>query len=253
MTLLGTAGFAQGIEALLGNIVPPETVRELVSRGIVQHTVYRSPGEGLSLEPKNSLAAAAASFWDADPAVFFSESLYLYEKAEGKETSPGGDIGRISVILRSLSRLEGIEYFSTSRNKMRTLYASSYTVSGPGSRDRIPDQTAGSAEGKSLWALQKDLTFGEYHYRYDYRQTGDSVAFYSRNGEGLRYSLLKLVDADRLRVSLVVQDLGTHLLIYSLTRADFPALPGIEGKLNSSFTTRAEALYRWFIREYERT
>jgi hypothetical protein len=38
--------------------------------------------------------------------------------------------------------------------------------------------------------------------------------------------------------------------VYGLTRATFSPVPGVESKLNASFTTRAQAIYAWFIREY---
>lgn len=249
----GAFSFAEENASKLSGMLPLKTATELAEKGFIQRTNYRNPAEVLELAPDSALAREAGSFWQGERPAFFSETVYLYAKPTGKPNTVGEDISRISAILRSLSRLEGIEYFSTSRNRMRTLYASSFEVAGPDNRIEIPDQTAGSADGKLIWALQKDLTFGEYLYRYDYRQTEDSVAFYSKNVDALKYTVFTLISPERLKVSLVVQDLGTHLLIYSLTQADFLSIPGIEGKLNASFKTRAEALYRWFINEYERS
>ena len=135
---------------------------------------------------------------------------------------------------------------------MRTLYEKSWTIDGQATRNRIADKNTGSADGMTIYALQKDLTFGEYAYSYSYRQTADTVAFFSQNLDAMNYSVIKLIDPGKLRVSLVVQDFGDYLLVYGLTRADFPAIPGLEGKVNASFTTRAEAVYQWFIREYEK-
>ncbi len=252
--LLSLSGaFADDLDRALTGELPARAAAELRERGTIQRSVYRDSKAVLELTPNTALASEAASFWDGDKPPFFSETLYLYEKPAARKGASGGETSRIGVILRSLSRLEGIEYFSTSRQKMRTLYASSYAVSSPERRVRIADPTGGNADGQTIYAVQKDLTFGEYLYRYDYRQTGDSVAFHSRNEDALKYTLLKLIDPERMRISLVVQDLGSHLLIYSLTRVDFFAFPGIEGKINASFTTRSEALYRWFIKEYERS
>jgi len=251
--LCAATPFADDLDKALSGILPGKTITELRERGMIQHSSYRNDSEGLVLAPDTALAAEAASFWEGSAPPFFCETLYLYAKPAGKAGAIGADVPRIAAIMRSLSRLEGIEYFSTSRQKMRTLYASSYAVSDPETRVKIPDPTAGSADGQIVYAVQRDLTFGEYLYRYDYRQTPDSVAFYSRNEEGLKYAFVKLINPDRLRVSRVVKDLGSHLLIYSLTRVDFFALPGVEGKINASFTTRADAIYKWFINEYERS
>lgn len=245
--------FAEDLDQVLSGMLPAKTVKELRAQGVIQHSVYRDSKAVLELAPDTALAAGAAAFWAGDQPPFFCETLYLYEKPSAHQGAAGDETEEVAVILRSLSRLEGLEYFSTSRQKMRTLYASSYAVKGPDSREKIVDPAFGNADGQTIYAVQKDLTFGEYLYRYDYRETDDSVAFYSRNVDGLKYTLFKLINPERMRISLVVQDLGSHLLIYSLTRVDFLAVPGIEGKINASFTTRAEAMYRWFINEYERS
>ena len=169
---------------------------------------------------------------------FFVENLYLYRKNADKVGPAGVDVAKISTILRSLSRLEGIQYYSTSRKKMRTLYEKSYVVDGIKTKKRIADPVAGPADGMKIIALQKDLTFGEYLYQYSYRETADTVSFVSDNLEPMSLSFIKLIDPENLRVSLVVYDMGDGFLVYGLTCADFPAIPGLESKLNASFSTR---------------
>lgn len=243
---------AADIKERLETILPRQVVEPLISTGLVQNGAYRENGKKLTLVPENALAKEAVSFWTGNDPSFFTESLYLYKKPAKREKSAGSDAAFISIILRSLSRLEGIQYYSTSRKKMRILYEKSYVVDGEKTRNRISDPVKGSADNVTLYVIQKDLTFGEYLYRYDYRQTSDTVAFYSRNIDTMSLSFLKLLQPEKLRVSLVVQDLGDYLLVYGLTRADFPKIPGIEDKINASFSTRAQAVYNWFIKEYEK-
>lgn len=243
---------ATDINEFLSRQFPSAAVSGLIEQGTAQNTVYRKKGVSPSLIPASTLAKEAASFWKGDEAPFFIETLYLYKKAAQKQGLPGADTDRISVILRSLSKLEGLEYYSPSRKKMRTLYEKSYIIDSAASKKKLPDPVAGSADGLSALVLQKDLTFGEYVYRYSWRQTADSVAFFSVNLDAMSYSFLKLIQPDKLRVSLIVQDLGDWLLVYNLTKADFTAVPGIEGKITSSFSARAEAVYKWFIKEYEK-
>jgi len=246
------SGFAADIKEILSRQVPASAVSELIEKGTAQNTVYRQKGIAPSLVPSSALAREAVAFWKGDDAPFFIETLYLYKKTPHKQVVPGTDPDRISVILRSLSKLEGLEYYSPSRKKMRTLYEKSYIIDAPASKKRLPDPVTGPADGMSAVALQKDLTFGEYVYRYTWRQTADSVAFFSANVDSMSYSFLKLIQSDKLRVSLIVQDLGDWLLVYNLTKADFTAVPGIEGKITASFSARAEAIYKWFIKEYEK-
>ncbi len=243
---------AQDLSSRLGALVPAELAGQLLEKGFVQNTVYRDEGARPTMAPDLDLAREALGFWDGDEPAFFNETVYLYRKPEGKTGEPGAETRRISAILRSLSRLEGIEYYSTSRKKMRTLYEKSFIVDNDKNRKRMADPVEGSADGLSVVALQKDLTFGEFLYRYDYRETADTAAFYSRNLEPLSYLIFDLIDEERLRASLIVHDMGDCLLIYSLTRVDFLAVPGMESKIHASFTTRAQAMYNWFIKEYER-
>ena len=243
---------AEDVAGRLSPLLSVEVTGELLEKGFVQRVIYRKPGSAPALAPALPLAAEAVSFWDGKEPPFFSESLYLYKKSEGRAGPSGSECREISVILRSLSRLKGVEYYSTSRKKMRTLYEKSYVVDGPVTRERVADPTDGSADGKIALAVQKDLTFGEYLYEYRYRETDDTVAFYSKNLETLSYAIFDLIDADALHTSLVVHDLGDYLLIYNLTRVSFTAIPGVESKIKASFTTRAEAVYKWFISEYEK-
>ncbi|HNY20615.1 MAG TPA: hypothetical protein PKO22_00565 [Treponemataceae bacterium] len=248
---IASAG-AEEIQERLAAYMPASLAAELVAKGSVQNGAYRQKGISPRLAPSTSLAKEALSFWDGKDAPFFSETLTLYKKAERQKTSGPQDRAAVSALLRSISKLQGIEYFSHSRNKMRTLYEKAYAVDGLSSKKRIPDPVSGSANGLTVYALQKDLTFGEYVYKYSYRETDDSVAFYSTNEQTMNYAIIKVLDPERLRISLVVQDLGDYFLVYSLTRADFAAIPGLEEKINNSFSSRANAVYGWFIKEYEK-
>jgi hypothetical protein len=248
---LATVG-ADEIQERLSAYMPASLAAELAAKGILQNAAYRQKGASPKLAPTTALAREALSFWDGKDPPFFSETLTLYKKAERQKTTGPKDRAAVSELLRSISKLQGIEYFSHSRNKMRTLYEKAYAVDGVATKKRIPDSLGGSADGMTVYALQKDLTFGEYVYSYRYRETDDSVAFYSTNQQAMSYAIIKVLDPERLRISLVVQDLGDYFLVYSLTRADFAAIPGLEEKINNSFSSRASAVYGWFIKEYEK-
>ena len=238
--------------AELNKILAEKTAQELQVKGTLQNSSYRKTGTALKLAPNIAFIREANNIPQVPKTPFFVENLYLYKKASGKTGPVGVDVQKISSILRSLSRLEGIQYYSTSRKKMRTLYEKSYVVDGAKTKKRIADPVEGSADGMKVIAIQKDLTFGEYLYQYSYRQTQDTVAFFSENLEPMSLSFIKLIDPENLHVSLVVYDMGDSLLVYGLTCADFPAIPGLESKLSASFSTRADAVYKWFISEYEK-
>ena len=238
------------IKDQLEKILPGPIVQELITKGSLQNSEYRQENASLKLLPNISLAKEGPFIQAAIQDPFFIETLYLYKK-NGLKTSIN-DTKNISIILRSLSRLEGIQYYSASRKAMRTLYEKSYVIDGIKTKIRQPDPIQGTADGLVLTVLQKDMTFGEYVYEYSYKETDNSVAFYSQNKESMRYNFIKLIDANNLHVSLIVQDFGDYLLIYGVTSAKFLAIPGIDKKINESFLNRSEAIYKWFISEYEK-
>lgn len=241
---------ANDIESRLKAILPDSVVTDLMKHKKVQSSSYRLKGAIPVLVPDTAFAKDAVSYWTGEEAPFFSESLYLYKKTElsGAEEN----LPKVSRILRSISRLEGVSYYSTSWKKMRVLYEKSYTIDNEKSKKRIDDPTGGSAEGVTILAFQRDSTFGDCVYQYNYRQDDHSVAFFSCNLEPMSYAFIRVIDPEELRNSLIVQDFGDYLLVYGLTRANFAAIPGIETRINASFSTRMEAVYDWFLKEYER-
>jgi len=247
--LFGCFFLSAEVKDQLGKILPEQIVLDLIKEGSLQNSAYRQENQTLKLLPNISIVKEAPFIQSAAQDPFFSERLYLYKK--NKKTTVN-DINSISIILRSLSLLEGIQYYSASRKTMRTLYEKSYVVDSAKTKNKISDPVQGSADGLVLTALQKDMTFGEYLYEYSYKETDNSVAFYSQNIEAMKYNFIKLIDANNLHVSLIVQDLGDYLLIYGITSAKFFAIPGIDKKINESFFNRSEAIKKWFISEYEK-
>jgi hypothetical protein len=246
--------FALDIQEQLESVISPDAASELVASGKIQRTVYRQKDAALKYLPQTELGWASAVFLHKTGGAvpFFSESLYLYKKPENRQGEIGDDAADISVILRSVSHLEGLQYYSPSRKQMRTLYEKAYVIDNVKSRNRLPDPVAGVADGLSVPVIQKDLTFGEYAYQFLYRHVGDEASFSTENIDYLKYGVFKLIKPGNLRITIIVHDFGDYLLVYGLTGAEFAALPGIESKLRDSFTARSDAMFDWFVGEYER-
>ena len=176
------------------------------------------------------------------------ECLYLYKKT-------GTPTKSISDILHSVSALEGLEYYSPSRGKMRTLYEKSYMVKqtvnskGKATYERIDDDMTVD----SAFILQKDLSFGEHIYENTYyKGTDGSYGFTCVNQENLWYSIVKVLNAKNMNIGITIVDLGDYLLTYVNTRANCTKMSALRNKLQNSFSARAEAIYGWFIKEYEK-
>lgn len=241
--------------ALLKKLLPADTLNRLLANADssgnakLSQMLYSQKHMTATLLPQSSIAQSVFSAWQNPKTVFMIETLYLYKKPQHS----AADLSAANDILHSVSTLEGIQYYSSSRKKMRTLYEKSYavhpivTAKGKGF-EKTPDNLT----AKEQLVLQKDLTFGEYIYKYSYKKTDGGVGFVCENTQTLTYGIFSLVDPYNMNVALAVHDAGDYLLIYANTRANFVKLPGITNKLQNSFSTRADALYNWFIGEYKK-
>jgi hypothetical protein len=175
------------------------------------------------------------------------ETLRLYTKPA--PSSGWSIVQRTNLFnrLTALSTLTGIQYYSASRSVMRVFYESSLVIDGPQSKKPLPDPVfASPPDSLSLYARQKDLTFGDNIYRYDYRTTQDAFFFVQENITALNASIIPVVGKNKLRSILAVIDCGDCLLIYAVSLAKAASVPGMGDRIGNSFGNRAEAAIKWF-------
>jgi hypothetical protein len=189
---------------------------------------------------------AAASMTALDPTVTV-ETLYLYKKPE--PAADWNDACRAALFnkMLALSTLAGIEYFSASRNTMRVFYEYSSVIDGQSAKNPLPDPVFEQPPSQyTLYARQKDLTFGDNIYRYEYTAAKDALFFIQENMTSLNYGIIPAVGKNRLRSVLAVIDCGDSLLIYAVSMAKAASLPGMTDRIGNSFRNRADAVYKWF-------
>ena len=245
-----TAVFAEeaGIKERLSKIIGAEAAGELVSKGSLLTYKYKSADMSPAAAPRLPLIRKIGALkrkTDKKPA-FLIENLYLYKK----ETDTKIDCSKI---LRSVSKLEGLQYYSHSRQAMRTFYKKSYAVkeTAKGVFEKIADPIEGPADGLTVLVQQEDRTFGNYRYEYGYFQDRNDTGLICVNTETLKYSFFNVISPYNLRITLAVHDADGYVLVYCATAADFTKLPGLEKKLKNSFSARSQALYDWFIHQYK--
>ncbi|MDR1748100.1 MAG: hypothetical protein LBR47_03485 [Spirochaetaceae bacterium] len=235
----------------LKEILPESVAVELLEKGQLEHVMIKEKNPQYRFVPNTPLGKEAVDFWDRDTAPsFIDEVLFLYKKPA--LAAPGADIERISGIFRSISTLEGIPYYSKSKKKELILYEYSYVIDDPSTQNKIPDPTAESVDGQVLYALQKDATFGETIYRYRYRQAGVEVAFFAQNLTPFYVAFIRALKAEGLKMVFVVDDIGEAFVMYGVIRADIINFPGVMDRVQMSFSSRADAVYRWFISQFEK-
>lgn len=240
-------GFLFAQTEALSKILDEKIALELVEKKVMQSASIRSKNWSLDLKPNSEIVNKLVSEIPLKKISLKIENVYLYQK---KNTNLN-DIQKISQILRSLSKLEGIEYYSHTNKKIQILYEQSYVINDKTQKIRVNDPIIGSADGLRIFAYQKDSLFGGNVYEYSYKQTTKAVSFLNTNITPLSFSFLKLVNPNNLYIALVVEDVGDSLLLYLLTLADIFSVPGLDDKIVKAFSSRADAMYTWFIREYE--
>ena len=148
--------------------------------------------------------------------------------------------------------MEGIEYYSASRKRMRTLFAQSYVIDGPEKQERVPDPLVREIPAYSrLYIFQEDLTFGENVYRSEYRYSEQYFFLTNRNTTTMRYFLLPMVRPEQSVTYILLVPAGKELLFYGATGAHTMGFFGLERKKEESFYNRLKAIYGWFTERAE--
>jgi hypothetical protein len=161
---------------------------------------------------------------------------------------------RIYNILLSMSTMKGVEYYSASRERMRTLFAESYVVDGPQAEKRLPDPVVQEIPPNStLYVLQEDLTFGENVYKTQFRYSGDFFLLDSTNLTTMHYLFFPMVKPQNSVTLILLIPAGQQLLFYGAVGAHTPRLLGLARSREDSFYNRLKAIYGWFTQRMTAT
>jgi hypothetical protein len=186
----------------------------------------------------------------------FVESLYRYEKPAAAAAGKWTDDERLRLYNEALalSSLSGIQYYSARRKTMRTFYEYSRIIDGPNTKQILPDPVFSTVPGElRVYARQKDLTFGDNIYQYDYLASEDSLVFVQQNLTAMNAGIIPAVGKNKLRSVVAVIDAGDCLLIYAVSMAKAVALPGMGERIGNSFTNRAAAVLKWFAGQADKS
>jgi hypothetical protein len=233
--------FSLPLEELTG----PENAGRLRSGSVSETQLGKTALKLLPVLPE--LRQFAADSMTALEPTLAVETLYLYKKPGS--AAVWNDSLRTALFnqMTAISTLTGIEYFSASRNAMRTFYEYSSVIDSPSSKKPLSDPVFEQPPAQyTLFARQKDLTFGDNIYSYDYKATENALFFIQENMTSLSYGIIPAVGKNRLRSILAVIDCGDSLLIYAVSMAKAASIPGMTERIGNSFKNRADAVYKWF-------
>lgn len=238
------------------SLVSAETFDELQKNGFVKK-IHAGQDSDYKLLPlceykeiclQNKIAKSEENF------PFIYESLFLIPKAEILEKSNSAkqtfNIEDVSTVFRSFSKMQGMKYFSTTRKKEKILYENAYTIANETSSEKISDKNTGNADGQVLFCYQEDASFGVCRYKVEYKQNQDTLFALFSNIDTLGIGPFKAIFPGKMKINTIVIDCGDSILLYLGTDADSKKLPGIKGQLEDSFSSRMDAIYKWFLTQF---
>lgn len=152
-------------------------------------------------------------------------------------------------ILRSVSTLQGLEYYSASRDEMRLLFEESWVISDPdNSKEALPDPLVTTIPSRdSLYIHQKDKSFGSNQSEMNFLAGSGAFASDVINISTMRYKgIFKVVDPENMQVHLIVVPVEEGLLMYGTMSAKTRNVKAFLDRARDSFTNRVVALTGWY-------
>lgn len=216
-----------------------------LEKNVQQNVFFNDDKVVLSLTPQTELGRDATFSWNStvNPRLT-TEKLFEINKSElGKDVT----VEKISRIIRSISTMKGTEYYSNRHKKQETLYHDAYLIESPKNKKKIPDDKEGSADGKILYCMQDDNSFGKCYYKLTYKQRENEVSVCFDNFEPLKFGVITAAKAHNVKINFVAVDKGESLLIYLLVQSYYPRISILEEKMIDSFNARVDSIFNWFV------
>lgn len=225
--------------------------KELYSTGEVRQTFWKDGSSALipDIPYKNTILQELAGL---EPTMSV-EVITLHETGLGNLQSESALLSLYNT-LRSISTMEGIEYFSASRNRMRTLFRESYVIASPENKQKLPDPLTDHIPAYSkIYIYQHDLTFGKNINSVEYFAYHDHLIMKIRNLNPMRYFFIPMVQAGDIINYFIFIPQEKDLLIYGLSSVHSLSFFGLEKRKEASFYNRIKAISSWLLATLPRT
>ena len=185
---------------------------------------------------------------------YLCENLYYLKKdfllQQSASSAKDITIDDVAKVCRSVSKMQGMMYHSSTKKKDMVLYKKCYMVSGLGSKDPIPDQNTGNANGQVSYCLQDDNSFGENTYKLSYFQEGDTLLMEFLILDKMGFLGVYPIKPEKMKINVLVTDCGDSLLLYLCTDLDAENPILVKKQIPESMGERMDAIYKWFIKQF---
>ena len=149
-------------------------------------------------------------------------------------------------IVREVSNISGVQYFSRTKNRYRILFDDVYAVDEK--KKPVEDPIVYSIpEYDSFPIHMKEANLGRDYYLAEYHYDGQDMSFSLTNTTNMSF-LLKVVGEEDMQIDLLLMPLKDELIIYGYCGVKL-ANPGFVKKIMdpfSSFFRRLYAMEIWF-------
>ncbi|MGI5058706.1 DUF6675 family protein [Treponema pectinovorum] len=248
--------FAQLYANSTDMFLKPELVSELNEKGSIRR-IFQNEDVSLTLTPNTVCSQKVANSWNlSEKPNLVSENLFLVKKSELKEKSSFPEevdfsIDNVSKIVRSISKMKGMRYYSETRKKWQTLYHEAYVCKSLEEKNiSLADVTEGSADGLNIFCFLEDNSFGKSVYSANYLQKENEVGFTLTNSESWTYSFVRALEPNSVKISMVVIDNDDSYLVYMLLQAKHKTIPLLGDKIQKSLANRIDAIFNWFTYQF---
>ncbi len=238
------AGFALSLDDLRAAApgLTDAQAESLLTKGSV--TRFFQPHESAELVPDCSLAPTIKADMSSLDYSIGVEVLFIAKP--GDESGPDPLLGWYN-ILRSISTLKGVEYYSVLDGKMRVLFSNSYAVDNATDKKRIADPLVTSLPPESsITIMQDDTRFGTNYYRVRYLAAADAISMTMTNITTLSLLFIPVISPQDMQLHLVVLPYQGSRLFYGSVVVRVGTMLGLQGIVRDSFHNRINALYGWF-------
>ncbi|MEI8096195.1 MAG: DUF6675 family protein [Spirochaetales bacterium] len=229
----------EGLSAdLWAAFLPAKERQTLLATG--ELTAIGSRAEDLPFGAKSPFASELSGL-TVKSATVAAEGLFLFPR-------PAGDVPlALYNAVNSVASMEGLQYFSVTRQRRETLILTSYRVASKGQPTRLADPVFTTIPPvQKAVVFQKDNKLGDGFSELAWKALdGGGVALTFRNLDTLNYTILPLVDPGNLQMLFVVQPLADKVAVYGLLLGKTVSLFGLERSKDESFRNRMRALADW--------